>query len=321
MEQNRTDRIPDLYVLVGLPGSGKSTFADEYAARMTKQPVVHSSDKLREEIFNNVDCQNKNQELFTELHRRIKNDLINGNDVIYDATNIKKNLRVAFLKELKNISCYKKCVVFMTTYETCLENNANRDRKVPEEVIKRMYMNWTPPNYSEGFDRIDFLFNYGHDVNRMKYTLHYLFSGKTGLNNFDQKNSHHSRTLGEHCQYAHDYAILKWPGSRELHMAALLHDIGKVQTQTKLNGKGEEDGNYHYFQHHCVSAYESLFYLDIMCFQTIDMVYVSNLIYYHMHPYISWKQSEKAANKDRMLIGEAMYNDVMRLHEADLNAH
>jgi hypothetical protein len=48
---------------------------------------------------------------------------------------------------------------------------------------------------------------------------------------------------------------------------------------------------------------------------------VTNMIYYHMHPYLAWKQSEKAKERDKRLLGEKMFNDIMLLHEADLAAH
>ena len=40
-----------------------------------------------------------------------------------------------------------------------------------------------------------------------------------------------------------------------------------------------------------------------------------------MHPYMSWYQSDKAMAKDRWLIGDKMFKDVLALHEADLAAH
>lgn len=308
-------RIPTLKVLVGLPASGKSTYAKNQSA------VIHSSDALREELFADVNCQERNEYLFIELHKRIKCDLSEGKDVAYDACNIDKKRRIAFLSELKNIPCHKKCVVFMTPYETCLEFNATRERKVPEEVIKRMYLRWCPPHYSEGFDDIEIIYNYGDEVNRLKYTIPYFFEGENGIDHFDQENSHHALTLGEHCRSAESYIKQKWPGKQLLHIAALLHDIGKVFTKSDLNAKGDSDGDCHYYNHQNVSSYLSFFFTDCMGLGDWWQLYVANLIYYHMHPYISWKQSEKALKKDRKRIGETMFNDVMLLHEADQAAH
>ena len=101
----------------------------------------------------------------------------------------------------------------------------------------------------------------------------------------------------------------------------MLHDNGKAFTKTYINAKGENDGQAHYYQHQCVGAYDSMFYLDAAGYKTEEKVYISNLIYYHMHPYMSWQQSQKAMNRDRNLIGEKMFSDILKLHDADISAH
>lgn len=306
---------PTLTLLIGLPGSGKTTNAAE------KSAVVHSSDALRQELYGDVNCQDNNADLFSILHGRIKQDLLDGKDVIYDACSINKKRRTAFLAELKHIPCYKKCVVFATTYETCLKNNANRERKVPEDVIKRMYMHWCPPDYSEGFDEISIEYNYGDNASRLKYTQEYLFAPGCGIDVFDQENSHHNLTLGEHCRMAEQYIWKHYPTEPLLQIAALYHDNGKVFTKTRLNMKGEDDGQCHYYQHHCVGAYDFLFYADTMGLDEKSAIYISNLIYFHMHPYTSWRNSEKAMRKAVKAMGEKLFEDVMKLHEADVAAH
>ena len=53
----------------------------------------------------------------------------------------------------------------------------------------------------------------------------------------------------------------------------------------------------------------------------IDILGVSVLIMWHMRPYLAWEQSDKAMQKDKKLLGETLFNDIMLLHEADLYAH
>lgn len=306
---------PTLYLLVGIPGSGKSLYSRTLSA------AIHSSDALREELFSDVNCQEKNTELFIELHRRIKADLASGKDVVYDACSINKKRRTAFLAELKNIPCHKKCVVLVTPYELCLHYNSGRARKVPEKVIKRMYMNWCPPDYSEGFDEIELIYNYGSNAIRMKYTYESLFDKVNGIDFMSQENSHHRLTLGGHCRAAEKYAFDHFPDNQRLQLAALFHDCGKPFTKTKINYRGEEDGQCHYYQHQCVGAYDFLMYANDIGLSKEDSIYVSNLIYFHMHPFLSWEKSEKSRSKAIMSIGQTMYDDIMRLHEADLAAH
>jgi predicted kinase len=258
----RSFKIPTFTMLVGLPGSGKSNFAEQ----LKNRNIIHSSDKLRKELYGDENVQKYNSELFVELHRRIKEDLKKGKNVIYDATNLKKKRRIALLEELKKIPCKKVCVCIMTPYEDCLKYNSKRERKAPEDVIKNMYMSWNPPAKEEGFDKIYYKYNFIDDYRTVleRYTISTLFNGECGIDNFNQENSHHALSLGQHCEKAYRYVIDKFSTEENWHsllcLATLLHEIGKVFTKTKFNSKGIEDGDAHYFQHHCVGAYDSLFY-------------------------------------------------------------
>ena len=323
----RKDEKPLLIMMCGLPGSGKSTSAKTITVDGVK-PIIHSSDKLREEMYGNAEIQGDNNKLFAELHKRIKADLKCGNNVIYDAANIKKKNRIAFLKELKNIPCHKDCIVMATEYKACEYNNAHRERKVPPEVIRRMYLNFQPPHESEGFRTIIYEFTYLTNDNKLvseqpndKYSLSNFFKV---ANAFNQENSHHKLTLGGHCAQAGAYIQEKQPDNFWLLIAALLHDAGKLDTKSRLNSRGEVDGECHYFQHHCTSAYFVMFVLDNIekiWGKPCPMSYITNLVYYHMHPYLAWKQSQRALQRDKKLLGDKVFDDIMLLHEADVNAH
>lgn len=86
----------ELIMLVGLPASGKSTWAKEYSETHPDY-IVHSSDKLREEMYGDNYDDADNSKVFEELHRRILEDL-KMHSVIYDATNLVKKRRVHFFK-------------------------------------------------------------------------------------------------------------------------------------------------------------------------------------------------------------------------------
>lgn len=205
-----------------------------------------------------------------------------------------------------------------TDYEICLQRNKERERTVPESVLQEMYQRFAPPHESEGWDEIEISAMF--DVNT--YNMERLSESL----DFDQKNHHHSFALREHLQHTKDYVKTKTQDSL-LTTAAILHDIGKLKTQTI-----DENGEAHYYNHQSVGAYDSIFYLIELAEEKLGSVFntpafcdnlleISNLIYYHMHPYLSWKQSEKAKEKDRALLGEEMFNKIMLLHEADVAAH
>lgn len=90
-----------LYMMCGLPGSGKSLYAKEISK--VKNAKIYSSDELRKEMFGNVSDTKHNSDLFQELHKRIKNELFKGKNVIYDATNLSHKRRKVFLDSLKKI--------------------------------------------------------------------------------------------------------------------------------------------------------------------------------------------------------------------------
>ena len=296
-------------MMVGLVGSGKSTYAKQLAEETNA--IACSSDAIREELCGDENSQDNNDEVFKILHSRIKENLKNGKNVIYDATNINSKRRRAFLSELRKIPCVKKCVVMATPFEMCCNQNELRDRVVPYEVIKRMYKNWNTPYWFEGWNEIEIKFPDAFEINNV------IGIWISDHMDYNQDNPHHSCTLGQHCNLVGQ--ALK--DDMLLHCAGLLHDCGKPFTKSFINSKGEETDIAHFYQHHCVGAYDSLFfkYPD-----EVDRLDVSVLINLHMMPYF-WEKDkehgEKTRQKYQKLWGDELYNNVMKLHEADKNAH
>lgn len=301
------------FMMIGLPASGKSEQAKKLAAEYDAQ--IFSSDSLREEMFGDVNHQVDNDTLFKELHKRIRECLTSGKSAIYDATNISYKRRMEFLKSLNKIPCEKIAVLMATPYEICLERNAQRERKVPEQVIKRMYLNFNIPFWYEGWDDIQIVYSEGAE-NYKGWDREWIESVK----NFNQDNSHHALSLGDHCWKAVKYINSNTPychtTSTELIHAAMLHDEGKVFTKSFYDAKGNPSEEAHYYSHEYCGAYNSLFY-EIAC----NHLYVAQLIQWHMRPYLAWRQSEKAMQKDRNLLGETLFNDICLLHAADVYAH
>lgn len=300
-------------MLVGLPGSGKSTLAKKLAEEY--EANIHSSDKIREELSGDINNQNINDLVFNTLHNRVKEDLRNDKNCIYDATNISYKKRMAFLQELKNIPCEKTCVLMATPYEVCLERSAKRDRKVPEYVIKRMYMSFDVVYWYEGWDKIEIAYG------TYRATFGTPLTWCNSMKQYDQHNHHHTLSLGEHCIQTYKYIKESHPTNCNkdvvMRVAAMLHDCGKCFTQVFVNGKGEATTDAHYYGHEHISSYNSLFFG-----MTCNPLDVAVRTRWHMQPYF-WEKdnNEKLHNKYRKLWGEELYSDIMRLHVADKNAH
>lgn len=281
-----------LVMMVGLPGSGKS----EYASHLGYGYVICSSDEMRKKMFGDINDQEHNDEVFKALHEEIRNFLRNGYNVIYDACNINSKRRQHFINSLDGIDCTKEAHIIALPYDMVLEQNKNRDRVVPEYVIKRMYKSWQTPAKWEGFDEIKLI--------QMMPTGEYDVSI---YDNYDQNNPYHTRTLGVHMKRVADYITEKYH-DYILYSAALRHDSGKPFCEFK-----DENGISHYYGHESVGAYDVLSEWE---WDEDIALELSRLINYHMRP-LSWK-TEKAAEKYRKLWGEEFFNSIMRLHEADV---
>ena len=300
---------PVMVQMVGLPASGKSCHAEKLAKEINA--TVFSSDKLREEMYGDINDQDHNSEVFQELHRRIKEYLKSGKNVIFDATNISSKKRRSFIQELSKIDCEKRCIIMATPYEQCLKNNAARDRKVPEYVIDKMYRAWNTPYWFEGWDDIEIVYWEGTENNDSVWVW---------LNNhmnYSQNNPHHNLTLGRHC-WETSGALADEDPLNGIIRAGLLHDCGKPYVKTFTNAKGKVTDIAHYYSHENVGAYDALFY-DCGAANPLD---VSILVNLHMKPYV-WEKdnNEKLRNKCKKLWGEELYNNIIKLHEADKSAH
>ena len=312
---------PIFLMLVGLPASGKSTFAKKESIKFK----IHSSDAMREKITGDINNQRSNQRVFDMLHKEIRRDLKNGLNVIYDATNISYKRRMAFLKEISDIVCDRACYVFLTPYEECLSRNQRRERVVPTDVIRKMYLNFDIPFYYEGWDFINIEYN-----GRTQYNESELLDT---MINYDQKNPHHTLSLGDHClktfTHAHDLILLESTeikDSTNIAIAGYYHDIGKLKTQTFFNSKGLPCEEAHYYNHERISAYDFMIYAkdhyqgDLGIRE--DILDIAQLIRWHMLYYNpDVLNNSKTKAKFTNLLGEEFLNRLYVLHLADKKAH
>lgn len=296
--------MSDLIIMCGLPASGKSSYA-----KGVKKSIIISTDDIREEINGNASIQDNGNLVFETAFNRIKENLIENKykNVIFDATNINYKKRTDIVNRFKKYADKIICYFVYADYEECLERNSKRERKVPEEVIKRMYYNFYVPQFFEGFDDIIFKNNSNttHDYDELEEKL-----------NINQDNPNHKLSLLEHSRKA--YLYLKEVTKTEyMATAGYLHDIGKIKTKTFINTKGEKTEIAHYYSHEKVGAYDSLAYTN---FKRFDIqFYIAELIQWHM--LLHQELSEKTIEKYKSKLGIAFWKDLQLLHEADLYAH
>lgn len=145
-----------LIVMVGIPGSGKSTYAKKHFGKTAQ---ILSSDALRKELLGDETNQKQNDIVFTELYKRARGFLILGEDVVIDGTNINVFERKRVLNNFEDLSVEKIAIVMNTPIETCYHQNQQRERNVEESVIDMYAKNFEMPTTSEGFDKIEIIEN------------------------------------------------------------------------------------------------------------------------------------------------------------------
>ena len=298
--------------MIGIPGSGKT----EQAIKLSgcSDAVLLSSDTIRVEITGDVSDQTKNAEVFDVMLKRTCDALSSEKSVIYDATNINHKRRRVLLEQLKaHYDIEANAIVMATPIQMCIDRQNERDRSVDKNVIWRMVRNFYVPYWYEGWDEIRIIYpedndEYIHQLYRSD--IESLLDKSSLLYEFDQKNPHHDLSLGEHMFQCYKSMCNKMY-AESIREAALLHDLGKFYTQTF-----GEDGVAHYFDHHNVSAYLSLFSRNGDLKHTLSR---AAYIQWHMAPYL-WKEA-KTRNKYFRLLGEQFYDDLMVLHECDEEAH
>lgn len=122
-----------LFITVGIPGTGKSTWASTYL----KDAKVVSSDAIREELSGDATDQTKNGQVFNVFHQRIGEGLAQDLDVVADSTALDRFARENILAVAAIFKCEIHLIVF-SNVEQAAVRNAARERVVPQDVMIKM---------------------------------------------------------------------------------------------------------------------------------------------------------------------------------------
>lgn len=306
--------MTDFIMMVGLPGSGKSTVAKQLAKKMNGEEgstrwVVVSTDDIREMLCGSAEDQSQNAKVFDIAKKNIVEYLNAGSHVIFDATNVVSKKRIYFMQDICRRVKKPICTMSLTVCApigVCKERNSQRDRKVPEYAIDKMYKSFQVPQEYEGFDRCEYINNAKQD----KTTHNGLDAITEKMCGFNQNTPYHKYDLLAHCRKVAE----EFPISDVRHAAGWVHDYGKLFTQST-----DENGVSHYYNHESVGAYEVMqFYVERNrgdSSLTEVLFYVNN----HMHIRDIIK-SKKAIQKYEKLWGKDRFNKLVEFMNADNKA-
>lgn len=155
------------FIMVGLPGSGKSTVAYELA-REYNASIASSDAFIERKAKDEGKTYNEVFDKYIGEATRVFNlklfyAIANQENIVIDRTNLSKKTRRGYLNRFKEAGYYVVCVAVITdkkTRQTVNESRKEKGRSIPDEVVEKMENSFQVPLSSEGFDEIIDYFNF-----------------------------------------------------------------------------------------------------------------------------------------------------------------
>lgn len=129
---------PRVYMMVGLPASGKSTQSKWFEGLHAK--------------FVSQDLCNGSK---SQARKQLENLLEQGETIVVDDTNYNREVRSEIIDLAKRYNPVNLTAIYMDVdKQTCLERNKTRQNKVPDVAIHTIAKKFEPPTLDEGFTDI-----------------------------------------------------------------------------------------------------------------------------------------------------------------------
>ena len=259
----------NVVIMIGVAGSGKSTYIENIRKNTNKVTFSFESDYYRKMMYGSLEeGNNHNKEVFERMNEEFFgmiewcNRLEVDSTIFYDATNLNRRKRRDIYKKIKWLKCDTNVIAVMNfaSMETLLENNNKRpeEKKVPVDVIERMYKTIQVPRHGVDCDEIGAtgeIFFTGYPM----YTIDEVFELSSEkickeLRRIREshENPHHLESIDEHIEMC----VSNAGEDVEMKRVAIFHDLGK-----SLCKEVREDGIARYFNHATVSSYYFMNYI------------------------------------------------------------
>ena len=147
--------MPKLYVMCGISGSGKSTYAKSIQSSARNRTIIVSTDELRAMFYGDASDQTDPELIFNMAYSMIQMLLERDYDVIFDAMNLKARARKDLINRFHGIATME-CVVCNVSAEEACCRQTLRERHVPEDIVFAQSKRMSIPTYDEGWDIITY---------------------------------------------------------------------------------------------------------------------------------------------------------------------
>jgi len=143
---------PLCHLLIGLPASGKSTFAQQLNQQIPNSVIV-STDTIRARLFGEETIQGDWNQIENMVIEHVRLAIKYEQIVIYDATNVQLAWRNSFLDKVSDPNSEWIAWWIKTPVNVCKNWNKYRPRRVPNQIINTYYeyLLESPPTVEEGF--------------------------------------------------------------------------------------------------------------------------------------------------------------------------
>lgn len=148
-----------IYMMVGIQGSGKSTFAKKLS--LEKKCDIISTDQVRKD-FPGI----KEDLVWPFVYEQVSNKVRKNEDCIFDATNITPKVRKRFIDEVKKFGVEPVIGVYYlkTDVEICHKRVIERNKDsnelyLPPEVVYSYNEKIVDPVVEEGFAFVEIIQN------------------------------------------------------------------------------------------------------------------------------------------------------------------
>jgi predicted kinase len=136
----------NLVITCGVSGSGKSSWIRQHLADFT----VISLDEIRDEINGSRDNQKSRGQVLQIAKTRLKACLAKKQNVVWDATNIRRDFREILCTFGRNYHALITVVAFQLPISHIQRNNVVRDNLVPEDILLKQIRQLEWPEFDEG---------------------------------------------------------------------------------------------------------------------------------------------------------------------------